>query len=747
MNIKTFNKKFTKGSLVMGGWLSGYNYQSSGPSHTTPISSFKAVENGLLYMVRKITVIIYLLLLSATSYAVQKEDIEKIENDQKYPDHPFLLMNKDEIDDLIRQIAKPGWKSVLYNDPRDEFAMLPVGKGIRTNARFWLDREIVIPERSGHYHNFFCDDGTRLSIPDNQTFQPGPYHCPACSRTYSGEKYEAALRRFIHADLSIASFDLALVSVLENKLEYAAKAAEILLHYADAYPGPHTGLTTGGMIYQSLDESMWIIPLAQCYDLVYPTLMPKQREKIENFLTIAAKGIQACGANGNWGSWHLSAVGIVGYAVNDQELVKWAIENFKRQIHNELGDDGLWPESVHTYHFFPFQAFLYFAEASFHAGNPLYNWEAKPGKSLMSMFRAPLNYMYPDLRLPAINDGWFDSFLPADLYELACRREGNELYQWVLSNGYKKQTFISGKEGIKSNSTQRTGLYAFLFGNDLEETGKTTPANESVNFPILGIYMLKSPESTMMTFDYGKFMGHGQFDKMGITLFAHHKLWMADYGTPGYGSTILPWYKSTYSHNTVVVDGKQQSPTNENTVEYVSSEAHGESVSSKTSQAYKGVDYQRTVIRKNGYFVIVDDLKGDSSRVYDFYLHSEGILDLLARKTNHRIEKIPSQWISNVVSFVPQTFIQGKWSDNNQGVAIWMGGSSPLTAISAKCPAETEIRKIDLLIVRQQALKARFITVLYPFSGKHTLDVKSRNGMLTIKRGEQTDEIKIPEAL
>ena len=82
---------------------------------------------------------------------------------------------------------------------------------------------------------------------------------------------------------------------LEHKPEYAAKAAEILSAYAEAYPGPHTNAVTGGMIYQSLDEAMWVIPLAQSYDLIHSDLSPEQCVKIESFLRTVAQGLQRCG--------------------------------------------------------------------------------------------------------------------------------------------------------------------------------------------------------------------------------------------------------------------------------------------------------------------------------------------------------------------------------------------------------------------------------------------------------------------
>jgi len=666
-----------------------------------------------------------------------------VEAESSYPNHPFLLLNQSEIDTLRSQISISGWKADLYKHPDRDFTMLPTGKGIRSNAELWLKRNISIPARSGHYHDFFCEDGTRLEIPAGQLFVAGPYRCPACGKTYSGEKYEAAYRRFIHANLDVAALDLALVSVLENKPEYAAKSAEILLKYAEAYPGPHTNITTGGIIYQTLDESMWVIPLAQSYDLIYNTLDSNQRIKIETFFRTVASGIQKCGAGGNWGSWHLSAVGIIGYAIGDKDFVEWATKNFKKQIKNDLGDDGLWPESVQTYHFFPLQAFLFFAETSMRAEVSLYNWEGKPGKSLMKMFTAPLDYMYPNFRLPAINDGWFDSFIPADLYELAAYREKNQQFKDVLANGYNTSLVNTSESGIKSNFTKRDGLYAFLFGNNVDYQ-PTIIKPKSINFPVLGYYMSKSKNGNMMSFDYGKYMGHGQYDKLGITLFANNKLWMADYGTPGYGSKILGWYKSTYAHNVVVVDGKQQAKTKENSIEICSSTPEYEMVRAKTNQAYKGVEYQRTIIRKNDYFVVIDDLKSDSAHVYDFYLHSEGNLQLQGKSSDSTLYLIPIKWLGKAAMHAPKKQISAQWVEQTQGVAIWMSGSTPLTALSTKCSAETGTRKIDLLIARQSGTSSRFITVLYPFKTKAKLNVKLKNGILNVKSGSINDKLILP---
>ena len=93
---------------------------------------------------------------------------------------------------------------------------MDTGRGVRANADLWLNRAIEIPARGGHFHLFFCVDGDRLEVPKDQRYVPGPYRCPKCGKEYSGEKFEAALRRLVHGWLAQAALDLALVSAIEH---------------------------------------------------------------------------------------------------------------------------------------------------------------------------------------------------------------------------------------------------------------------------------------------------------------------------------------------------------------------------------------------------------------------------------------------------------------------------------------------------------------------------------------------------
>jgi hypothetical protein len=639
-------------------------------------------------------------------------------------DRPSVFLNQEELAHLRTELKTVEWKREIYE--KDVGTPRFIGSGIKPNADRWLKQDIVVPARSGHYHNFFCDDGTELRVPDDGKPHAEGYTCPACGKVYKGEKYDAAVRWLIHNRLAVAAFDLGLTYAIEGDERYAEKAAEILIKYADAYPGPHTGHTQGGIMYQSLCESVWVIPLAGAYDLIYDSgaLSDADNAHIEDKLfRPVAQGLIDVPTGGNWKSWHLSAVGVVGYAIHDQKLIQYAIDAFEHQITHDLGDDGIWPESIHTYHFFALQAFLYLAEAARHNGVDLYHFEPKPGKSLKSMFTAPIAYAYPDFRLPAINDGWFDIFLPLNLYELAYARYDSNDLGWML------------KEGYEARSVPRSGVWALLQGVSLDKEFHT-PTLPSTNYPGVGIAVLRSPNSNMMTFDYGPFMGHGQPDKLGITLFANGSLMAADYGTPGYGSASMQWYVHTPAHNTVIVDGKDQAHTNERRLTHFRTGKVFEVAEAETEQAYPRVLHKRTVMRVGKSFIVIDRLTSKDKHTYDWFFRSEGKLDLVGETVS---KPLGYQFVDEKSQLSTDAPWKARWDLDRKGLNVFMLDSHPSLITVAECPAETTARKIPLLIVRKEGKDEFFVAVLAPFQGDSKVECSESDGLIRLEHDGMID--------
>ena len=621
---------------------------------------------------------------------------------------PCVLLSRDRLEGLKKEISVPGPK-------RDYF-----DKHLRTNADRWLGRDITIPARSGHYHNFTCTDGTRLDLPgkDQDMVTSGPYRCPACGRMYEGEKFDGAVRNVRHVWTITGCRDMALMRALTGERKYAEKAAEILRKYADAYPGRHTKNIEGGIFYQSLDESMHFIVLAQAYDLIADAgvLSDADKQHIEQDLFWeSAAGLIACGARTNWGSWHLSAVGVIGIATRHQRLIDYGIDRFRAQIRDELGSDGLWPESVHTYHFFPLRGFLLLAEACANAGIDLYQWQAGDGRSLRTMLTAPIGYAYPDMRLAAINDGWFEAFMPLDQYLVAWHRYHLPEFAWVIAER-------SRAAGAKpAGSAIRDDVWSFVIGEEIPEQ-TASPDLHSIDFSNIGISVLRTrpdadPRGEMMlTFDYGRHLGHGQLDKMGITLFGNGRLLVADYGTPSYGAAILPYYTGTWSHNTVIVDGQNQKHTKKGERLAFSNTPLLKASCARTDEAYPGVDWRRCVLLvDDSYVLVVDDLASSASRTYDWLLHCEG--DRLRTEglvTATTVTALGCPYFSDVALHAaegPRARLQWLYADGS-GLSMAAALDPGSLVFTARCPAESAVRTVPVAVLRKTGHVARFACVM-----------------------------------
>jgi len=656
---------------------------------------------------------------------------------------PFVLIGERELEALRRAVATPGPKRDAYLKAlsADRDGGRAAGVSIKASAERWAAAEIVIPQRGGHVHDFFCDCGTQLALPPDM--QPKPaYTCPACGKSYSGEIFDAAVRCFRHHQLAAAALDLALAYAIDRDSRYADKAAEILRKYAEAYPGPHSDHLTGGILKQSLNEAMWIIPLAQTYDLVYdsPSLSDADKRAIEHKLfRPAAEGIRVCGLGGNWGSWHLSAVGVVGLAIRDAGMVEFALRAFEAQMRDELGDDGLWPESVHCYHFFPLQAFIYFAEAAYRAGIDLYNLQPKPGKGLRAMFGAPLQYMYPSFQLPAINDGWYVAWLPLNLYEIARLRYSDPVFTWVLAEGCKQQA-RAGASGPTRSLSRLVGpsLYWFLFGDPTIRSlskGVKPPRFSSTNFANFGLCTLRN-DRIMLTFHYGGFLGHGHPDKLSFTLFADGALLAPDYGTPGYGSKILHWYQSTAAHNTVAVDGADQARSRENNLDAFLSGKVAQYAQATATDVYPGVKHTRAILVIGGACFVVDDLTSDTVHDYDWLFRCEGAPRLFADYTDTQIDTACYSHVKLDSTQAFDGFYRVTWRAGRCNLAFGLFGSG--IAGLGKCPAEDDMRHVSFLMCRQHGTSARFVAAFAPTRPGEQCSLTKTGALIRVESGNET---------
>jgi hypothetical protein len=639
--------------------------------------------------------------------------------------HPCVSVDAERLD-FIR-------KDILHNKKSERKAVYE--KGIKADADFWLHRSIVIPEMGGWLHDFFCTDGTSLEIPEDKIFRDDvPSRCPVCGKTYLNDKVLAARRAAIHYWLCYAVRHLGMAYAIEGKKEYAEKAIEILSGYADVYPRQM-------LFRQTLEEAVVMIPLAEGYDLLYNAMTDSQRTHIERDLFWpAAQMLTKSGVHGNWGSWHLSAVGVVGYATRHQRFIDYATQQFKAQISDQLGDDGLWPESVQTYHFYPLNGFLSFVEAAANNGDDLYQWEIKEGKGIRKMLVAPLWYAYPNTRLAAINDGWYDSYLPQDQYTVGYYRYRLPEFAWAAETARQIRKEEKSAWGIVG-ADYRNVLYGEVF-----PAKPAKPVFSSLDFPVLGIAILRqgsnlpADKEMMMTFDYGPFLGHGHPDKMNITLFAGGKIVAPDYGTTGYGSASNRFLQSTPSHNTIVIDGKNHPTTNDRNLTALEIHPSFKFASATTSEI-EGCEWTRSVMLTDDYAVVWDHIAGNEKHRYDWFFHAEGKTLAVNGNPSSRNTAVSSgEFAYPFITDVKKQDITGssgkaQWNADDCGLDVWfMHDGKEQAVFTSVMPTGEGDKRVPLLVLRQELNEADFVALIKPAQGK-----KGKNGETDVRIRQETD--------
>jgi hypothetical protein len=445
----------------------------------------------------------------------------------------------------------------------------------------------------------------------------------------------------------------------------------------------------------------------------------------------------------------LSAIGVIGFATRHQRFIDFATTQFKSQIANQQGDDGLWPESIGTYHFYALEAFISFAEAAANCGDDLYHWEPRPGKGLKAMFEAPLRYAYPNLRLAAINDGWFECWLPQDQYVLAYDRYHSPEFAWVV-----RELRREGKSGNPGEFMDRHDRY-LLYGEELPAE-IPRPAFATTNFPVLGISVLRqdsdSPDEMMMTFHYGPFLGHGHYDKMGVTLFANGGVLVPDYGTSGYGISLSRFLQSAPGHNTIMIDGKNQPRTQGGGLIAFNDTPGFKLAAARTSELAPGTAWTRTVMLMDGYAVIWDRIECDSEHRYDWFFHAEGGDFSLSDSEDIPVGKkeFSYPFISDIKKYALNGTPVARWGTETNGLNLWVMDQPGQMAFEGKFPTP-EIRRVPLLVLRQKSRNAQFVVVARPWREVEKTDrdevrfdrANDGSTLVTVKIGKREDRLRL----
>ncbi|MBI1389050.1 MAG: hypothetical protein GC154_11440 [bacterium] len=471
------------------------------------------------------------------------------------------------------------------------------------------------------------NDGTGAPLIFNP-YRPGYYIDSTSGERYFGDRYERGWLGYFHSELSNRLRVLGYAYALEPKPEYARAARDMLVAYAERYSAwplddylGRQSIQAARLTTETLGEAIWMHRAAPAYALTRgdPAYSDDDRLLIEeNLFRPAAEIIQRnpMGAY-NWQSWHDAAVGLIGYVLNDDALVEWALRgpnglNYLKA--NGIRDDGLWFEGSVGYHFFALLPLHLLMEAAEAHGEHEYDERIRLAHSSI------LDLAYPNGRFPDLNDSTSQTLISRDvLYESANAHYDDPAFDRALTLIYETLGY------------PRSDLETLFFGEDYQSAPFEL---HPVLKPKMGLAILDAGSTLHaldLLMDYGPHgMAHGHLDKLHVSFFSFGDAWLPDIGSVVSSQpTWQGWFRQTLGHNTVVVGETKQGEDTEEEREigFFSGEpgllqAMQASFGSPVYPA--GASVRRTVLLAGGeYAVILDDVTGAPAPI-DFVFHSIG---------------------------------------------------------------------------------------------------------------------------
>ncbi len=525
---------------------------------------------------------------------------------------PSMLLDASDFERINRLVQTQPWVAAARSAIVTAAEQWPVTHLARYGLREWS-----VPPEGGQWTLWYVCPEHGVSL---QFTPPDKHVCPIDKRVLSGWPYDQVIYSRRNSESAQAARDNALAWRLTGRSEFARASAKILLAYAGVYSSyplhdinnkseTRSGARVGA---QTLDESVWLIPMAWAYELIADSgaLTAEDRAHVENdLLRAAAKVIQRYDAGkSNWQSWHNGAIGAVGFAVGDHELVAAAIDGasgFRFQMNNSVFDDGLWYEGAWGYHFYALEPLYTLAEMGWRAGYDLY---AAP--SLRKMFEAPLRFAFPNWTLPPFNDSAATQVLSNDrFFEIAYSRYADPLFATVL--------------GRKAR-----GREALYWGAETLPDVALEPPRESAVFEASGYAALRAGANDhTIILKFGPHGGgHGHYDKLNFVSFARGDTMALDPGTASYAApTHATWDKMTVAHNTVVVDERTQSEATGRLLAFAS-QAEMSVARAEAGAAYKQASLDRTIYLTADYAVdVFNALSRDGQEHrFDWVYHNSG---------------------------------------------------------------------------------------------------------------------------
>jgi hypothetical protein len=235
-----------------------------------------------------------------------------------------------------------------------------------------------------------------------------------------------------------------------------------------------------------------------------------------------------------------------------QDWTRLARREFERQIRSQVLPDGFGFEASIPYHGLALEMFVVARHVARLSGRPLTD---RFDERLTQMLEASRSIRLPDGRVPQFGDGDSGRILPAD----SGRPPSHDRQLWLGAAELRLGRPIGGPPDPE---------VAWTFGVESWQAASAAPAWDqppASRFPHAGIFVLRGGGTTLVVRcgDVGQNGngGHAHNDLLSYELF-HGKSLVLDSGTYVYTADAQARnaFRSTASHNTVVIDGEEINP-------------------------------------------------------------------------------------------------------------------------------------------------------------------------------------------
>lgn len=476
----------------------------------------------------------------------------------------------------------------------------------------------------------------------------------------------------------------ALYQILQDD-QYAEYVRDMLFQYEAMYRNlpvhpKERSYARGKLFWQCLNDSNWLLYMAQAYDTIYDYLSPEEQQRLNQNLFrpfadfISLENPQFYNRIHNHSTWGNAAVGMIGLVMGDEELIDRALygitddglkaglkdddggfikiegqaAGFLANLEEPFSPDGYYTEGPY-YQRYAMYPFLVFALAMHNAMPEKQVFEHKDNV-LLKAVDALLNLSDADGEFFPLNDG----------------QKGMSYYSGSLVTavdiayhyGQRDPRLLSVAQKQNQVLLDQAGL---AVATDIRD-GKAQPfSKQSVSFTDGalgkqgGLSVLRSgDEDLTLLFKYSaQGLSHGHYDKLSFSLYDKGDEVMQDYGLVRFvnieqkgGGNYLPenktWAKQTIAHNTLVQNQTSHFDGDYKTGSQFHSQLHFVDVANSSAQvvsarevnAYPGTDMLRTMalIKPHStarpYVLDIFRVDAKTSHQYDLPYHFMGqVLD------------------------------------------------------------------------------------------------------------------------